>query len=73
MVARDARILILCKTYPSPSAKHVETSCVAGLDEAGHLVRLFPVPFRLIKDAQQFQKLAVDFCPHQKSQRRSSA
>ena len=56
MASRKARILILCKTYPSPSEKHVETSCVAGLEEGGSLVRLFPVPFRLIHDDQQFRK-----------------
>lgn len=56
MVADYKRILILCKTYPSPSAKHVETSCVAGMDESGQLVRLFPVPFRLVSDSQQFKK-----------------
>lgn len=56
MKADYRRILILCKTYPSPSAKHVETSCVAGMDEAGKLVRLFPVPFRLVADEQQFKK-----------------
>jgi hypothetical protein len=50
------RILILCKTYPSPSSKYVETSCVAGMDESGQLIRLFPVPFRLITDDQQFRK-----------------
>jgi hypothetical protein len=49
-------ILILCKTYPSPSGKHVETSCVAGMDPAGSLIRLFPVPFRLIDGEQQFKK-----------------
>jgi len=49
-------ILILCKTYPSPSGKYVETSCVAGMDAAGTLIRLFPVPFRLIDGAQQFKK-----------------
>ena len=56
MADRDARILIVCKTYPSPSAKHVETSCVAGLELGGGWIRLFPVPFRLIKDDQQFKK-----------------
>ena len=50
------KILILCKTYPSPSAKHIETSCVAGMDETGKLIRLYPVPFRLVADAQQFKK-----------------
>jgi hypothetical protein len=56
MVANYKRILILCKTYPSPSSKHVETSCVAGVDESGQLIRLFPVPFRLVADDQQFKK-----------------
>ena len=50
------KVLILCKTYPSPSARHIETSCVAGMDETGKLIRLFPVPFRLVADAQQFKK-----------------
>src|SRR5580704_4902715 len=56
MASRDARILILCKTYPSPSGKHVETSCVAGMEDDGRLIRLFPVPFRLIGDKNQFKK-----------------
>lgn len=56
MAAEYKRILILCKTYPSPSRRHVETSCVAGMDDSGQLVRLFPVPFRLITDDQQFRK-----------------
>lgn len=56
MVSRRERILILCKTYPSPSGKHSETSCVAGMTETGALIRLFPVPFRLIRDDQQFKK-----------------
>lgn len=53
---RKARILILCKTYPSPSAAYTETSCVAGMDDAGNLIRLYPVPFRLVTDDQQFSK-----------------
>src|SRR2546430_9668129 len=40
MPSRKTRILILCKTYPSPSAKHAETSCVAGVEEDGKLIRL---------------------------------
>src|SRR5947209_1959375 len=56
MVSRVERILILCKTYPSPSSKHAETSCVAGIDETAKFVRLYPVPFRLIADEQQFKK-----------------
>lgn len=54
--ARRERVLVLCKTYPSPSEKHAETSCVAGMTAQGDLIRLFPVPFRLIRDDQQFKK-----------------
>lgn len=53
---RKARILILCKTYPSPSAAYMETSCVAGMDANGNLIRLYPVPFRLVTEDQQFSK-----------------
>lgn len=56
MPVKNAKILILCKTYPSPSGRHTETSCVAGMDENGNLIRLFPVPFRLIAKDQQFKK-----------------
>ena len=55
-MADSKRILILCKTYPSPSSKYAETSCVAGMTEDGQLIRLYPVPFRLISDEQQFRK-----------------
>jgi hypothetical protein len=56
MAVFTERVLILCTTYPSPSASYAETSCVAGLTEASKLIRLFPVPFRLIADEQQFRK-----------------
>lgn len=53
---RTERILILAKTYPSPSAQYIETSCVAGISEDGSMRRLFPVPFRMIEEGQQFKK-----------------
>ncbi len=56
MASRVERILILAKTYPSPSAQHVETSCVAGINAEGVMRRLYPVPFRLIEEGQQFKK-----------------
>lgn len=56
MASIMTRVLILCKTYPSPSAKYAETSCVAGMGEDGKLIRLYPVPFRLIGDDRQFKK-----------------
>jgi len=54
--SRIERILILAKTYPSPSAQYVETSCVAGITELGCMRRLYPVPFRLVEDQRQFKK-----------------
>jgi hypothetical protein len=56
MASKIERILILDKTYPSPSAKHVETSCVAGINAQGVMRRLYPVPFRLIEEGQKFKK-----------------
>ena len=56
MASQVERILILAKTYPSPSAQHVETSCVAGIIEHGAMLRLYPVPFRLIEEGQKFKK-----------------
>lgn len=56
MVSRTERILILAKTYPSPSAQYVETSCVAGISQDGSMRRLYPVPFRMIEEGQQFKK-----------------
>ena len=56
MASFVARVLILCKTYPSPSSKYAETSCVAGMTEDGKFIRLYPVPFRLVADEQQFKK-----------------
>jgi hypothetical protein len=53
---RKEKILILAKTYPSPSAQYVETSCVAGVNSNGEMRRLFPVPFRMIEHGQQFSK-----------------
>jgi hypothetical protein len=50
------RVLILAKTYPSPSAQYFETSCVAGINEQGVMRRLYPVPFRMIEQGQQFKK-----------------
>ena len=56
MAAPFKRILIICKTYPSPSAKYAETSCIAGIDDDGKLVRLYPVPFRMLSDPRKFKK-----------------
>ncbi len=50
------RLLILAKTYPQPSTKYRETSCVVAMTEQGELRRLYPVPFRLLEGEQRFAK-----------------
>lgn len=49
-------LLILTKTYPSPSTKYRETTCVAAFNRAGALRRLYPIPFRFLDGEQQFRK-----------------
>jgi hypothetical protein len=56
IIGQIEKILILAKTYPSPSSQYVETSCVAGITSKGKAVRLFPIPFRMVNDKQQFKK-----------------
>lgn len=50
------RLLILTKTYPAPSTKHREISCVAAVNEDGRFRRLYPVPFRLLEGEQKFKR-----------------
>jgi hypothetical protein len=49
-------LLILTKTYPSPSTKYRETTCVAAITRNGEMRRLFPVPYRFLTDDSQFKK-----------------
>ncbi len=50
------RILITVKTYPTLSMKYGETVCTAGIREDGSWVRLYPVPFRRLDEAEQYSK-----------------
>lgn len=49
-------LLILTKTYPSPSATYRETTCVAAVNGNNQMRRLFPVPYRLLEGDAQFKK-----------------
>lgn len=49
-------LLILTKTYPLPSKSYREHTCVAAINENGELRRLYPIPFRLLKEDKQFKK-----------------
>ena len=73
-------LLILTKTYPSPSASLRETTCVAAVSATGELRRLFPVPFRFLEGAKQFRKwewirarIAVPTKDHRPESRRIDA
>jgi len=54
-MARE-RLLITVKTYPTLSRKHGETVCTAGVRADGTWVRLYPVPFRRLDEAEQYRK-----------------
>lgn len=53
---KKEKILITVKTYPTLSTKYGETVCTAGLREDGTWVRIYPVPFRRLEEAQQYKK-----------------
>ena len=53
---KKERVLVLVKTYPSPSKKYIETVCTAGLREDGSWIRIFPVPYRVNGIVQPFSK-----------------
>jgi hypothetical protein len=50
------RLFILTKTYPLPSSSYREHSCIAAINDRGELRRLFPVPYRLLNQKQQFMR-----------------
>jgi hypothetical protein len=50
------RILITVKTYPTLSRKYGETVCTAGIREDGTWMRVYPVPFRRLEEAEQYSK-----------------
>lgn len=50
------RVLITVKAYPLPSRSYDELVCTAGITEAGEWVRIYPVPFRFLKDEGQYSK-----------------
>jgi len=54
------KVLITVKAYPNPSRKYVETVCCAGIDlNTNQWLRLYPIPFRLLKDNKRFKKYSI--------------
>jgi hypothetical protein len=54
--AEKTKVLISVKTYPSLSRKYGELVCTAGFREDGSWIRIYPIPFRNLDDAQKFEK-----------------
>ena len=52
------RVYIQVKTYPTISEKYSELVCTAGVLEDGSWIRLYPLPFRLLDDAQKYPKFS---------------
>jgi hypothetical protein len=50
------KALIVVRTYPVPDVLGIESSCTAAITEQGQWLRLFPVPWRLLRKHQQFRK-----------------
>jgi len=61
------RILITVKTYPTLSRKYGETVCTAGIREDGSWLRIYPVPFRRLDEAEQYRKFDWIECDLNKS------
>lgn len=52
----NAKVLITVKTYPLPSRKYGELVCTAGLLDGEKWIRIYPVPYRFLKDDKQYPK-----------------
>jgi hypothetical protein len=56
------RALVVVRTYPVPDESGIESSCTAAITTEGEWLRIFPVPWRLLPEAQRFRKYDwVDF------------
>lgn len=60
-------ILVTVKTYPTLSKTYGELACTAGLREDGSWVRIYPVPFRRLRDDLRFEKYAWIELPLEKN------
>ena len=52
----NARVLITVKTYPLPSRSYTELVCTAGLLDGEKWIRMYPIPYRFLRDQQKYPK-----------------
>jgi hypothetical protein len=50
------KALIVVRTYPTPARKGAEVSCTAAITNKGEWLRLFPVPWRYLAEAEKFRR-----------------
>jgi len=50
------KVLVAVKTYPNLSKKYSELVCTAGFREDGSWIRVYPVPFRFLKQTERYSK-----------------
>lgn len=68
-------ILIAVKTYPTLSETYDELVCTAGFLEDGSWIRVYPVPYRKLKYADQYEKwqwITIDVVKNTKDFRKES-
>jgi len=56
MIWKTEEILIIVKVYPTPSNKYGETVCTAGITKNSKWIRLYPIPYRDLPKAKQYDK-----------------
>jgi hypothetical protein len=62
------RVLMIVKTYPTPSTKYGELVCTAGIRlRDSQWVRIYPFPFRTVERDYQFKKWEVLEMPLRKA------
>jgi len=53
---KAVKVLITVKTYPTLSSTYGELVCTAGIREDGEWIRIYPMPFRRLKEYYKFEK-----------------
>lgn len=53
---KTLELMVNCKTYPAVSTKYIETVCTGGITKDGQFIRLYPVPFRLLEEKEQYDR-----------------
>lgn len=65
---KTERILMIVKTYPTPSAQYGELTCTAGVRLSDSTwIRIYPYPFRLVEQHYRFRKWDIIEAPILKS------